>query len=241
MMKGAKPGSLFNHPKVADLLGHTFIDLTSESDRGAVLICASRVEQTLRLLFRHVAPDTMSKEELGKTLHEGGPLSTLYSLSNMAYLCRIIPRNTWSSIDGLRELRNKAAHSGSAFSIAKYEAELDAIYGLGPDISASLDRLAGQHAGQAADNQVLLDLLRSNAGDQPWLAKLMNMIAKRLDLPRIRRELQETNRPKLKLGLGTTVICSAIVSAGDRYLDILKQGEEAEIKRLVEQAGGADR
>lgn len=87
-------------------------DLRYESDRGAVLICASYVEELLQEILRGFF---LAQSETDKLL-EGfnAPLGSLSARNTASYCCGLISEREFKEVNTLRKIRNEFAHNKTA-------------------------------------------------------------------------------------------------------------------------------
>ncbi len=101
--------------------------LTNESDRGAILIGASKVEDYLASLILQVLPNR-TKKYADRLLNYPGALSSFSGKIELCYAFRIIEERVYIALNTLRKIRNDAAHSDRTFSLKKFVKELEKIY-----------------------------------------------------------------------------------------------------------------
>jgi len=97
--------------------------LMKESDRGCVLICASDIENLLTEILEEYIDDISNISNSNKKLlfDYTGPLGTFSSKILISYSIGLLHADTYSDINNLRILRNRAAHSSSDFSLSEKE------------------------------------------------------------------------------------------------------------------------
>lgn len=92
-------------------------DLSAESDRGALMIAATQVEDMLEHMIVHNMPAARESETLRKSIFEGdGPIATFSAKITIAYALGIIDAPYRRLIDLVREIRNACAHSRKPIS-----------------------------------------------------------------------------------------------------------------------------
>lgn len=101
--------------------------LTNESERGAILIGASKVEEYLERLIISILPSD-SKSYKNRLFKYPGALSSFSGKIELPYAFRIIDKRLYNSLNTLRKIRNQAAHSSDSFTIQKSKNELEEIY-----------------------------------------------------------------------------------------------------------------
>lgn len=98
-----------------------FQSLFDESDRGCVLLVASKLDESLENLHRQFI-ESASDSALVKTLFEyPQALSTFASKIQIGYAYGLIEKETYSDCNLLRKLRNDVAHSSADFSFGMPE------------------------------------------------------------------------------------------------------------------------
>ena len=95
-----------------------FRSLFSESDRGCVLLVASRLDESLEELHRAYVNLRASPSDklLDILFRPHGPLSTFAARIQLGHAYGLIPREVYDDCERLRKLRNDAAHSCNEFS-----------------------------------------------------------------------------------------------------------------------------
>ncbi len=101
--------------------------LTNESERGALLIGAGKVEEYLKKLIVGLLP-SKEKSYASKLLNYPGPLSSFSGKIELTYAFRIFDERLYKSLTVLRKLRNQAAHSSDSFSLDEIKENLEMIY-----------------------------------------------------------------------------------------------------------------
>ncbi|MEX8548005.1 MAG: hypothetical protein V5804_10435 [Mucilaginibacter sp.] len=101
--------------------------LTNESERGALLIGAGKVEEYLEKLIVGLLP-SKEKNYTSKLLNYPGPLSSFSGKIELPYAFRIFDERLYKSLTELRKLRNQAAHSSNSFSFDEIKENLEMIY-----------------------------------------------------------------------------------------------------------------
>ena len=96
-----------------------FRSLYNESDRGCLLLVASRLDDSLKTLHgAHIGRVVAQSAGLLKKLFaQYAPLSSFAGRSQIAYAYGLIPHEQYVDLETIRGIRNKAAHSISEFSL----------------------------------------------------------------------------------------------------------------------------
>jgi len=159
-----------HHPEITALLANVVIDegtlsyfrsLFKESDRGAVLISATRLEEKLELLHRacitQKVPD--SKKVLEELFRPYAPLSSFSAKIQLAYAYGLIDADDYSDLSIIRRIRNDAAHTSVEFSFEPQEVSqkithLKAPARMIPMLSLMTDLFAEQELAELKDPKV---------------------------------------------------------------------------------------
>ncbi len=90
------------------------ISLTSESDRGSVLMAAAFIEDKITQLLENFI---INDKKIRKKIFEGsGALATFSSKIDMAFLLGLIPKNILNDLHILRKIRNDFAHNAKSIT-----------------------------------------------------------------------------------------------------------------------------
>ena len=94
--------------------------LLAESDRGCVLILSTDIENSLKELLTYfiVASSSSTKKQQKDLFDYTGPLGTFSSKIKLSNAVGLISLDIYSDLEKLREVRNIAAHSDSAFTLS---------------------------------------------------------------------------------------------------------------------------
>ncbi|MCI0536224.1 MAG: MltR family transcriptional regulator [Verrucomicrobiales bacterium] len=105
---------------------HQFVQsLFKESDRGCVLIFASRLDESLEDLHRAYIKSTVaaSRKLLDRLFATHAPLSTFAARIQLAHCYGLVSKADYQDLETLRQLRNAAAHSSTDFSFRSSETQ----------------------------------------------------------------------------------------------------------------------
>ncbi|MGK7908442.1 MAG: hypothetical protein AB4040_14635 [Synechococcus sp.] len=191
-------------------------ELLNESDRGAVLICSNYVDELLKRCFERIAPPGFSRKELKSLLRYPGTLSTFSGKVQIALVCGLIPLDLGGSINQLRDLRNKVAHSGEAFRLRDNWDLIRAIFDLGPGVPTGINRMALEVLFKDAVGQILkLDKPLGEEGEKMFSspAEVIDYIKEN---PKVVAPLED-RVPRMELVIGTAMIAGLIVHHRDRW------------------------
>jgi hypothetical protein len=114
-------------PTYGELNFEFMFKLTNESDRGAILIGTSKVEEYLKRIILAVLP-SKSRQYTSRLLNYPGPLSSFSAKIELCYAFRVIGTEVYDALNILRKIRNSAAHSDTEFSLTSIAFELNKVY-----------------------------------------------------------------------------------------------------------------
>jgi hypothetical protein len=98
------------------------LDMKGESDRGAIILSATSIEDVLELEIANKMPSLKNDDQLRKRIFEGdGPISSFSRKIDMAYALGIIDKQYHGIINLIREVRNACAHARRPISLARPE------------------------------------------------------------------------------------------------------------------------
>lgn len=198
-----------DHPDAQSAFRTVFSAMAGESDRGTVLIAAAEVDEQLRRLFEHVAPDTMSATEIKRMLSYPGPLSSLAARADVAFLTRLISPTLYHAIGSLRKLRNDVAHSAEAFRLVEHGDRVRAVFELGEDLPAWINRWTLEMLVRSFVDAALE--IRDPADEtKPAFATprdALDYLAKSADL----KAILEERRPRFELAFGVSMLCALVI------------------------------
>ncbi|HEY1171447.1 MAG TPA: MltR family transcriptional regulator [Verrucomicrobiae bacterium] len=121
------PGGGEAHAAITEVLANVAMDegtlsyfrsLFRESDRGAVLISATRLEEKLELLHRaHIEQKVAEPKKLLEELFRPyAPLSSFSAKIQLAHAYGLIDAEDYADLNIIRKIRNDAAHTSVEFS-----------------------------------------------------------------------------------------------------------------------------
>lgn len=93
-------------------------DFGKESDRGAIILAATNVEDSLELALTAKMPAlALDKEAASAVFGSEGTLSTYFDKTLIAYALGLIEKKDRKNIDLIRHIRNACAHSRKPLSL----------------------------------------------------------------------------------------------------------------------------
>lgn len=189
--------------------------LSNESERGAVLIGTSKIEEFLELLVTKILP-VESNSYKKRLLEYPGPLSSFSSKIELLYAFRYIDNQFYTSLNVLRKLRNDAAHSYNDFSLEKEANKIEEIIKfVDEDLSYVINELS------------LNNLLEIKKGK---LEKIYQDKGLRIDYDNIKKVLEDPKNSSAmeqqhriwKLSYGIVFMClyALVIIDENNYLEI---------------------
>jgi hypothetical protein len=113
-LKSYARAKLSNNDDVEDSIA----DFSNESDRGAILLAATGIEDMLEYEILNRFPGLENDEPARKRMFEqDGQIASFSKKIEMAYALGIIDRDYRKKIDVIREIRNACAHSRKPLSL----------------------------------------------------------------------------------------------------------------------------
>lgn len=105
----------------SDKMVEIFNVILSESERGALLLACHIVDNFLLEMISKNKNEKVSNSILDDTTNYGGAFGNLSAKSKSLFVLGILGKQTFGAIEGLRQIRNKAAHSANEFFIVDYQ------------------------------------------------------------------------------------------------------------------------
>lgn len=197
--------------------------IINESDRGAVLLCVSVVDEQLKEFFGHLMPSYIGENKKKEILGLAGPFSTFSGKLNIALTCRLLPKSVVESAHALRRLRNKVAHDPIEFKLDDYSEQVGQIFSLlGPGVYSSVSQSTVQFMlKNTLEN--LLKLQRSGPESRKIFSDEVEALRYMLDNP---DQLEKLKPAQLRweLGMGISLLCGLIADYRARLINQLSEG-----------------
>ncbi|TDT75445.1 hypothetical protein BDE40_2176 [Litoreibacter halocynthiae] len=105
-------------PKILDAI-------LDESERGAVLLSCHIIDDFLMEMIKTHKAEGVSQKVLADTTGYGGAFGSLSMKSKALFVLGILTEQSFSAIEKLRGIRNKAAHSSQVFRISDHQERFD--------------------------------------------------------------------------------------------------------------------
>lgn len=123
--------SPFDYPKIRELSIQLFEKIFNESERGAIIIATSHVEDHLTKYIESVLPEHTAKYKK-RLFQYPGPLSSFSAKIELSYAFGLINSNIFNRLNNLRKIRNEASHSSSGFSLNELKDQIKEVYNIDP-------------------------------------------------------------------------------------------------------------
>jgi hypothetical protein len=185
--------------------------LTNESERGAILIGASKVEVYLEKLLDIILP-SKTKAYKSRLLNYPGPLSSFSGKIELLYAFRIIEEQVYNSLNALRKIRNEAAHTADPFSLKAASGHLEKVYNFEYGFPEAIHQVAYDGLLRWKHHIIKQNFEASELKDHDWL-KTWN---ERYPEP-LKDESIAEQFIIWKLAYGLTFLCLKIEVIADEY------------------------
>jgi hypothetical protein len=204
------------NPELNSYINEKLPILLSESDRGAVLIGISQIDNELQKLLEIIAPEDMTNKEK-KWIER----ATLASKLNIAYTCRLLPRNIFESINKLKQIRNDVAHNLEVFNLDDYDDLLKEIFeSLGDGVSVFIHNISIKYMVE----QAITIMLKSKHNDKPILEDRIAAI-NHISENKTTQNIIEKPVIKMKLAVGILFISGIIIYERKKTLEIVQENK----------------
>jgi mannitol operon repressor len=126
-------GDSFTPPFEVDQLGRFTSELNSETDRGAALVAASRLDEILKNILTSFLRKTKSSDDLLEGFN--APLGTFSARASACHALGLIQDNEFDEITKIRKVRNEFGHQwqGVNFDSERIRDLVDALPWEGPE------------------------------------------------------------------------------------------------------------
>ena len=211
----SKENHFLDNPEINSYINKKLHILVNESDRGAVLLGMSQVDNELQKLLTNIAPKNMTNQE--KNWIEKASLA---SKLNIAYTCRLLPRNIFESINKLRKIRNAVAHNVETFNLKNYETLLKEVFELlGEGTNTFIHNTSLTYMIESRISQIMSVKHPENQDKYIFedRTSALNYIAEHKEV----QDKIEEPMFKMKLAIGILLISGIIIYDRDKSLKIL--------------------
>lgn len=202
----------FSHPEIKPLFRELLATLVGESDRGAVLIGASHVEEQLQRFFESFLPGQYTGRRRKEIFGYGGPLGSYSARVEMAYALRLIPRGLYLALHALRRMRNDVAHRPEAFRLRDQQQRLDRIFAIGPHFVDVVKSMALEMMMDYKTHVVMAKAREIAAEDEwdPGLKTREEVLDYFSESPELLKDF-ENQLPQWQMVVGISMICGMLV------------------------------
>lgn len=213
-----------NHPEVVAYLHDLFPIIIAESDRGAVLLGASQIDEQLKLLFDSLVPLSTNRKRKKEIFNFTGPFGSFAAKLDIAYVCRLLPVSLINAIHRFRKLRNDVAHQTSSFSLMAYEVDVRSIFAL---VGSGIDDGVSRMAVELMMNSMLskLTTIEHPIDEGKPLFENKEAVLDYLDQNRHLLDDIGINQLRWEIGCGIALICGLIIHHRERLVEALGERE----------------
>lgn len=205
------------HPEVKGNLDKIFNMVLAESDRGAVLISTSFVDQYLEKLFENVMPTNCSKKMRKNLLGYPGPLSTLSAKTDIAYAMRLINSDIHKSIHILRSIRNEVAHRPEQFKLDDHKERLKEMYEIADGFAELVHVMSKILVFEGFAKRLLEEDQKKTPEERLFESKQPSDIYQELQNYPESLEVLQGKATRMELGLCVAWLCAFIVHSWELF------------------------
>ncbi|MBF0103145.1 MAG: hypothetical protein HQK77_19775 [Desulfobacterales bacterium] len=208
------------HHELSPYYQKVFHTLISESDRGAVLLGVSLIDEHLTMLFEKILPESVSGKRQKEIFNFTGPFGSLASKLDIALVCRLLPIEIVTAIHKIRKIRNAVAHQTISLNLKEYQAQLYEIFTLmGTNVNDSISRMTKEMI--LKDTLNILTVMEHPTEDgNPLFEGKADAIEYLSKNGKVLKVLEE-KRPRWELALGVGLICGMILLYRDEVIETL--------------------
>ena len=207
--------SLLEYPEVKEIAMHFYDTLLLESERGAVIIGTSKVEEQLEKYIRKILPDD-SKTYTRKLLDYPGVLSSFSAKIELAYAFRLIDNNLYTSLNALRKIRNDAAHVSNSFSINDIRERFEMIFDLGPSIAIFIRTKAMEIMMELKMHDINRVFEENGLTSEEKMEQMNTLVGNKELMDKLEKQI-----PRWELIYGLSLICGMIKHEEEMTVELL--------------------
>lgn len=212
------------HPDVQSYLKELMPAIFDESDRGAVLLAASQIDEQLKQFFVVLLPEETSNTREKEIFNPTGPFGGFSAKLDIAYVCRLLPPSLIKAIHRFRKLRNDVAHKAFKFRLKEYKQEIYQIFSLvGPGVDLGVNRMALELMMENIVGHVTR--VESPSDEGKPLFENREAVLDYLGANAHALKAAEDHQQRWELGVGIGIICGLIVYHRDRVASALGTNE----------------
>lgn len=217
-MTQSEPSPHFmDHPEVDQYMADLLPIIVSESDRGAVLLGASQIDEQLGRFFEALLPPGTSNNRRKEIFSFTGPFGGLSAKLDVAYTCRLLPPSLVEAVHLFRKLRNDLAHKTAAFDLQDHAALVRRVFSLvGPGVEVGVSNAT---VTMMLENTIARLLHLKNPSDpvEPMF-KDRSAVLEYMQNNKHHLTKLEDQRIKWELALGIGLVCGYIIYIRDQLV-----------------------
>lgn len=212
--------NFLSHPELEPYFQELLPELVTESDRGAILLGVSQIDEHLKTLFEHLLPEGISNKRRKEIFNLTGPFGSFSSKLEIALVCRLLPPSLVSAVHKIRKMRNDLAHKTSSFSLADHQEQLYEIFSLlGPGVDIGINRLTLDFLMERMLSK-LLELDHPINEGVPLFDGKPEAVQYLSENGEVLKILEE-QRPRWEFSIGVGMICGVILLHRDKISSAL--------------------
>lgn len=212
-----KAKSIFEYPEASTAFKELFDRLLRESNRGAVIIGASYIEDQLTNFVISILPHN-SKTYHNKLLKYPAALSSFSAKNELLYAFRFINKPLYDSINALRIIRNKAAHEPNHFSLLEFRDKLNEIFDFGQGFRQLINEQASKMLVQVKMENLIEVFDQHDFSEEQKRETISSIIEDKEMMNKWEKEV-----PYWELILGLTLISGNIAYLKESTVELLKE------------------
>ena len=202
-----------DHPDVRPVFETVLQTIVAESDRGAVLVAASIVDEYLGKLFEGLLPTTTPTDLRKRFLKYPNPLSSMAAKADIGLFTRLIPHSIHRAVTLLRQLRNDVAHSPESFRLADHINQVREMSEIGPGISHFINETAVEILVRDFVSRIL-DEDQKKAAEEQFFKTPKEVLDYLSERPEAMSALQQKSY-RMEVGVAAALVCSTLIMRRD--------------------------
>lgn len=209
--------SPFEYPEIKELFNQLFDKLFDESERGAIIIGTSHIEDHLTKYIESILPD-QTKKYKKRLLQYPGSLSSFSAKIELSHAFGLIDYNLFTRLNNLRKIRNEASHNSSIFSLSELKDQMREVYNLG--------QLVPEHIRSKSIElmmKIKLDSINTIFDEHNLSIEDQKKILSQIKDDNKTKESLEKQIPNWELLYGICLLCGLISYQRDKKINKIKQ------------------
>ncbi|MDE2599423.1 MAG: hypothetical protein KGL40_07345 [Rhodocyclaceae bacterium] len=227
-----------DHPEVDQYLAELLPVIISESDRGAILLGASQIDEQLKKFFEALLPQSTSNNRKKEIFSFTGPFGGLSAKLDVAYTCRLLPTALVEAIHLFRKLRNDLAHKTIAFDLQDHASLVRQIFAsVGPGVDVGVSSATAMVMLENAISQLLT--MKNPIDQNELMFKDREAVLAYIQDHTHHLSQLESQRIKWELALGIGLICGYIIYIRNQLAIVIRDRETFAFPKFEPRVAGA--